>query len=62
MAYIGDDILDLQCMTPIKEAGGLVGCPANAVKQVRALADFMSAEKGGEGAVREFVEWMLEKD
>lgn len=59
VAYIGDDILDLQCMTPVKEAGGLVGCPANAVKQVRAIADFESVEKGGEGAVREFVEWIL---
>ena len=62
VAYIGDEILDLQCMIPVKEAGGLVGCPANAVKQVRAIADFVSAEKGGEGAVREFVEWMLERN
>lgn len=60
VAYIGDDILDLQCMTPVKAAGGLVGCPANAVKQVREVADFISEGKGGDGAVREFVEWILE--
>lgn len=61
VAYIGDDVLDLQCMTPVKATGGLVGCPSNAVKQVRDIADFISEEKGGDGAVREFVEWILER-
>lgn len=60
VAYVGDDLLDLQCMIPIKENGGLVGCPANAVKQVREVADFISNGKGGDGAVREFVEWILD--
>ena len=27
VAYIGDDINDLSCMIPVKEAGGVVGCP-----------------------------------
>lgn len=58
-AYIGDDILDLQCMKPIKEAGGLVGCPADAVKDVLEISDYICANKGGEGAVREFIEWLL---
>lgn len=62
VAYVGDDLLDMQCMVPVKEAGGLVGCPANAVKQVREIADFVSSERGGDGAVREFVEWLLEKE
>lgn len=62
VAYIGDDLLDMQCMAPVKEAGGLVGCPSNAVKQVRDIADFVSDAKGGDGAVREFVEWMLENE
>ena len=31
VAYIGDDINDLSCMIPVKEAGGVVGCPADAV-------------------------------
>ncbi len=61
VAYIGDDILDIQCMSPVKEAGGIVGCPANAVKQVRDLSDFISEAKGGDGAVREFAEWILER-
>lgn len=58
VAYIGDDILDLQCMQPIKEAGGFVGCPSDAVLEVKSVADFLSSHKGGEGAVREFIEWL----
>lgn len=59
-AYIGDDILDLQCMEPIKEAGGIVGCPVDAVEKVKVIADLVLSKGGGQGAVREFIEWMLE--
>lgn len=60
-AYIGDDILDIQCMNPIKQAGGLVGCPADAVQKVVDLADFVSKRNGGNGAVREFIEWIVDR-
>lgn len=60
-AYIGDDILDLQCMLSIKEAGGIVGCPFDAVKDVIEVADFTSTKNGGDGAVREFIEWLIEE-
>lgn len=56
-AYIGDDILDLQCMEPVKEAGGLVGCPADAVDPVKMISDFVSCKNGGCGAVRDFIDW-----
>ena len=59
-AYIGDDILDLQCMEPIKESGGIVGCPKNAVKKVISLADYVTEHNGGDGAVREIIEWLVE--
>lgn len=59
VAYIGDDINDLSCIKPIKEAGGLVGCPADAVQKVKDLSDFISTRNGGDGAVREFIEWLL---
>lgn len=59
VAYIGDDILDLQCMIPIKEEGGLIGCPCNAVKLVRDVSDFISGYKGGDGAVRDFIEYIV---
>ena len=61
VAYIGDDINDLSCLEPIKEAGGLVGCPADAVQKVINLADFVSKRNGGNGAVREFIEWIVER-
>lgn len=61
VAYIGDDINDLSCMVPIKEADGLVGCPADAAKKVIEIADFVSSKCGGDGAVREFIEWIVEE-
>lgn len=60
VAYIGDDINDLSCMESIKESGGLVGCPADAVQKVINLADFVSKRNGGNGAVREFIEWIVD--
>lgn len=59
VAYIGDDLLDSQCMNPIKEVGGIVGCPSNAAKEVIAACDYVSHNKGGEGAVRDFVEYLI---
>lgn len=60
VAYIGDDLLDLQCMRPITEAGGIAGCPSNAVKEVIAACSFVAPDKGGEGAVREFAEYLID--
>lgn len=59
-AYIGDDINDLACMELIKGNGGLIGCPADAIQQVINIADFISNKHGGNGAVREFIEWLIE--
>lgn len=53
-AYMGDDINDLPCM----ELVGVVGCPCDAVKEVTKIADFVSTRPGGNGAVREFIEWL----
>ena len=61
-AYIGDDILDLQCMNPIKEAGGLTACPYDAVDDVKAVVNYICKRKGGEGAVRDFIEWLVKKN
>ena len=59
VAYIGDDINDLSCMKVIKEAGGVVGCPADAASEVLDITDYVSVKNGGDGAVREFIEWLL---
>lgn len=59
VAYIGDDINDIPCMKAVKEAGGKIGCPADAVRDVIELADYIANKNGGEGAVREFIEWLV---
>lgn len=58
-AYFGDDILDLKCMVPIKEAGGIVGCPSDAVEEVEAFSNYICTHKAGDGALREFSEWLV---
>lgn len=61
IAYIGDDLPDLPCMQAIRESGGVVGCPADAVQQVREIASYVCQHCGGNGAVREFIEWLLKE-
>ena len=61
VAYIGDDLNDYECMRQLKAEGGLVGCPADAVDEIKALSDFVSTKNGGDGAVREFIEWIIKQ-
>jgi 3-deoxy-D-manno-octulosonate 8-phosphate phosphatase, yrbI family len=58
IAYMGDDLNDLGIM----KKAGLKGAPQDAVSEVKDIADFVSSKKGGEGAVREFVEFILKKE
>ena len=53
--YIGDDIPDI----PVMEKVGLGCCPADAASDVKAMADYVSHKKGGEGCVRELIEQVL---
>lgn len=55
IAYIGDDIIDIPCM----KYCGIIACPDDAVEEVKSIAHFISTKKGGNGAVREFVEWLV---
>lgn len=57
VAYIGDDVLDMVCM---KECG-LIGCPSDATESIRSQADFVAPHKGGDGAVRDFIEWIVKE-
>lgn len=59
VAYIGDDINDISAMLPIKLAGGKIGCPLDSVTKVKEIADFISSKNGGDGAVREYIEWLI---
>jgi 3-deoxy-D-manno-octulosonate 8-phosphate phosphatase (KDO 8-P phosphatase) len=58
VAYIGDDVNDLGAMRAIAPHG-LVGAPADAVREVRAVAHWVSSKEGGHGAFRDFAEWIL---
>ena len=59
IAYIGDDINDLSCINLVKEAGGIIGCPKDSIKEVIEMADFIAEYNGGDGAVRSFIEWLI---
>ena len=59
IAYIGDDINDLSCMVSVKKSGGIVGCPKDAVKKVIEISDFIAEHNGGDGAVRDFIDWLV---
>lgn len=56
VAYIGDDLNDLSCM----EAAGLTACPADACEKIKSTVHYVCAKKGGRGAVREFIEYIME--
>ena len=56
-ACIGDDILDLSLMM-ICEASG---CPQDAVNEVKEKTAYISKFSGGDGAVRDFIEWILKQ-
>ncbi|MBF4805780.1 MAG: HAD-IIIA family hydrolase [Pseudoleptotrichia goodfellowii] len=58
IAYMGDDLNDLNIMKKV----GLKGAPQDAVPEVKEVADFVSSKNGGDGAVREFTEFILKKD
>jgi YrbI family 3-deoxy-D-manno-octulosonate 8-phosphate phosphatase len=56
VAYIGDDINDLETL----KAVGFSATPADGMPQVAAAVDYVCRKKGGEGAVREIIEMILE--
>jgi YrbI family 3-deoxy-D-manno-octulosonate 8-phosphate phosphatase len=59
VAYIGDDINCLELLSAV----GIAACPSNAVKKVKNIPNIIQIEvKGGEGAVRAFVEYLIEKE
>lgn len=60
-AYIGDDLNDMPCINAVKSAGGITACPSDAVEDVKKYVDFVSANKGGCGAVRDFIDYGLNR-
>jgi 3-deoxy-D-manno-octulosonate 8-phosphate phosphatase (KDO 8-P phosphatase) len=54
-AYVGDDIVDV----PLLRRVGFAATVADAEEYVLTEADFVSSRRGGEGAVREIIEFVL---
>jgi len=57
VAYIGDDLTDL----PVIRYVGFGVAVANAVDEVKQYADYVTTRPGGNGAVREVIEYILRK-
>ncbi len=55
VAYIGDDLPDIQCMKKC----AMAGCPADAVQEVKEICQYICNKKAGCGAVREFIDRIL---
>ncbi|SVA37015.1 uncharacterized protein METZ01_LOCUS89869 [marine metagenome] len=55
IAYIGDDLIDI----PVMKKVGLPVAVQNAYPDVKEKAVFVTKTRGGEGAFREFIDWML---
>lgn len=56
VCYVGDDVVDLGVL----KRSGVAVAVANAVPVVKKIADVVTRRRGGEGAVREVVEMILQ--
>lgn len=56
VAYMGDDIPDLELLKIV----GFSGAPNDAVEKVKKNVNFISTFGGGKGAFREFIEQIIE--
>ena len=55
VAYIGDDVSDI----PILKNVGLSGCPNDAIDECKGIVDYICQNNGGDGCVREFIDYIL---
>lgn len=57
IGYIGDDLNDYKPM----KLTGFVGCPYDSCEEVKSIADYVSPVKGGYGAVRDIISYLLKQ-
>ena len=57
LAYIGDDMNDQELIDKARYSA----TPKDAIKSIKKQADYICKRKGGEGAVREFIDHLLLK-
>ena len=55
IAYIGDDYNDLEVLQLV----GLSACAADGLEEVKSSVDYICANRGGNGAFREFAEFII---
>lgn len=55
VAAIGDDINDLDVLNSVS----ISGCPSDAVQSVKEACSYICNNRGGKGAVREFIEYIF---
>lgn len=57
IGYLGDDLNDLAGM----QKAGFAGCPEDACEEIKEICDYVSAVKGGHGAVRDIISHLLKE-
>ncbi len=55
IGYIGDDKNDIALLKKV----GFSASPSDAIEEVKKVVDFVSSFKGGEGCVREVIDYLL---
>ena len=58
VAYIGDDIGDYRLLKSV----GFSAAPNNSSEYIKDVVDFLTKKNGGDGAFREFVEYIIGED
>ena len=56
VCYVGDDVIDVECMKIV----GIGVAVADAVRQAKEAADYVTTAKGGDHAVREVCDMILD--
>lgn len=56
-AYIGDDLNDLKCIQDCE----YTAAPADAIDEIKECVDYVCIRHGGEGAVREFCDYLIKQ-
>lgn len=56
IAYIGDDLNDLDCI----KYCSVTACPSDAILDIQAEVSYVCQRVGGRGAVREFIEYLVQ--
>ena len=57
IGYLGDDLNDYTGM----KLAGFSGCPKDACEEIKEICDYVSTMKGGHGAVRDIISYLLKQ-